>query len=70
MLTLTPKQRAITELICEGCSNRGIAGILKISEQTVKNSISLILGRNRLFNRAHLAAKFTEEQLGQQDKTP
>ncbi|WTO51758.1 response regulator transcription factor [Streptomyces sp. NBC_00211] len=43
--TLTERERAVLELIGEGLTNRQIAKQLYLSEKTVKNPISRLLGK-------------------------
>jgi DNA-binding CsgD family transcriptional regulator len=52
---LTPRQRALMELIARGLPNKEIATQMGISEQAVKEQISALLLRLRLRNRAALA---------------
>jgi DNA-binding NarL/FixJ family response regulator len=48
---LTPREREILQLISQGSSNKEIAQALYISEKTVKNHITSILGRLGLRDR-------------------
>ena len=56
---LTPRQQQVLKLVCHrGLSNKAIAGILKISESTVKIHISSILREYRVKNRTQLVLAF------------
>ncbi len=50
---LTPRETQILTYIADGNSNKQIAGILEISEQTIKNHISSILRKLNANDRAH-----------------
>jgi DNA-binding NarL/FixJ family response regulator len=50
---LTSRETQILTLIAEGNSNKGIAHILDISEQTIKNHVSAILRKLNANDRAH-----------------
>jgi len=50
---LTPKEVQILSRIAEGNSNKRIANILGISEQTIKNHVSAILRKLNANDRAH-----------------
>jgi DNA-binding NarL/FixJ family response regulator len=54
---LTPREREVLCLMIDGASNREIAGALYISERTVKNHVTSILGRINQRDRIH-AARF------------
>ncbi len=61
LLTLSPREKEVLQLIATGASNREIAAALHISERTVKNHVSSILGQLQLRDRiqaALLASKF------------
>ena len=61
MLTLSPREKEVLQLIATGANNREIAKALHISERTVKNHVSSILGHLQLRDRtqvALLASKF------------
>ncbi len=53
---LGPKELEILEYIANGASNKQIANILAISDQTVKNHVSSILRKMGACDRAHAAA--------------
>jgi len=55
MTELTERERAVLRLIAKGATNREIAEALVISEGTVKNHISNILGRLNLRDRTQAA---------------
>ncbi|NJO43916.1 MAG: response regulator transcription factor [Cyanobacteria bacterium CRU_2_1] len=52
---LTPREREVLKLIATGASNREIAQTLYISEGTVKNHVTSILGRLNLRDRTQAA---------------
>lgn len=52
---LTPREREVLKLIAKGSSNREIAQILYISEGTVKNHVTNLLGRLNLRDRTQAA---------------
>ena len=53
---LTPRETQILNYIAEGNSNKQIAYILEISEQTIKNHVSSILRKLNANDRAHAVA--------------
>lgn len=60
---LTPQERRILELVGEGLSNREIARRMYLSEKTVKNYVSSVLGKLGVSSRtqaAVLAARHTK----------
>lgn len=59
---LTPREQEILQLIAQGASNREIATTLYISEKTVKNHITNLLGRLGLRDRTQAAIYFHEQQ--------
>jgi two-component system response regulator DegU len=50
---LTPRETQILNYIADGNTNKQIAGILEISEQTIKNHVSAILRKLNANDRAH-----------------
>lgn len=52
---LTPRERAIVRGITRGRSNREIAAELGISEQTVKNQLTVVFHKLHIKNRLELA---------------
>jgi DNA-binding NarL/FixJ family response regulator len=67
LMQLTPREQEVLRLIISGASNREIAAELYISERTVKNHITSILGQLGLRDRTQ-AAVFASpfvERLGQ-----
>ena len=50
---LTQRERQILNYIADGNTNKQIARILKISEQTIKNHVSAILRKLNANDRAH-----------------
>lgn len=55
-ISLTPKEAQILSYVAEGNSNKQIAHILQISEQTIKNHVSSILRKLNANDRAHAVA--------------
>ena len=53
---LTPRETQILTYIADGNSNKQIANILQISEQTIKNHVSNILRKLNANDRAHAVA--------------
>ena len=51
---LTPRESAVLELVCQGCSNAQIAGRLYLAESTVKSHVKAILGKTGCANRVEL----------------
>jgi len=51
MRKLTPREAELMALVRQGYTNRQIAGLLKISEQTVKNHLSSVYIKLGVFNR-------------------
>lgn len=65
LMTLTPQENRIFELIGEGLSNRQIADKMFLAEKTVKNYVSNLftkLGISRRTEAAALAARIDERQ--------
>lgn len=59
---LTPREREVVDLICEGNSNESIANRLEISEETVKRHLQNIMQKTRCASRTELAVKTLREQ--------
>ena len=53
MEDLTPREETILRLLTEGLTNAGIADRLHLSEGTVKNYVSEILGKLQANDRTH-----------------
>ena len=53
---MTEQEQKILILIAQGKTNREIAGEMFLSEKTVRNYVSNILGKLQLHNRAAAAA--------------
>lgn len=53
--TLTPKEKEVLRLVAKGANNKEIASILFLSEGTVRNHISSILGRLNVRDRTQAA---------------
>lgn len=56
--TLTEREYAVAKLVAEGMDNRDIAASLFLSEGTVRNHISSILGKLELGNRTQIAVLY------------
>ena len=61
--SLSPREMKILELAAQGTTNKRIAGILGISEQTVKNHISSILRKLEAENRTQAVVLALEQHL-------
>ena len=59
---LTEQEQKILELIAEGQTNREIAGQINLSDKTVKNYVSNILGKLNVSRRSHAAAFLAERR--------
>ncbi|WP_432122086.1 response regulator [Streptomyces sp. S1] len=71
LAALSERERAVLELVGEGLTNRGIAERLFLSEKTVKNHISRLLGKlgvERRVQAAVIAAQAYEHEHGTGDK--
>ncbi|WP_432062512.1 response regulator [Streptomyces sp. S1] len=71
LAALSERERAVLELVGEGLTNRGIAERLFLSEKTVKNHISRLLGKlgvERRVQAAVIAAQAHEHEHGTGDK--
>ncbi|MGJ7419464.1 response regulator [Streptomyces cinereoruber] len=67
LAALSERERAVLELVGEGLTNRGIAERLFLSEKTVKNHISRLLGKlgvERRVQAAVIAAQAHEHEHG------
>jgi two-component system, NarL family, response regulator LiaR len=53
--TLSEREREVLNLLADGLSNQEIAGVLVISERTVRNHVGNILGKLQLANRTQAA---------------
>jgi len=63
---LTDQEQKILELIAEGQTNREIAGQINLSDRTIKNYVSNILGKLEMPRRSQAAA-FLAERRGRRD---
>ena len=59
---LTEQEQKILELIAEGQTNREIAGQINLSDKTVKNYVSNILGKLEVSRRSQAAAFLAERR--------
>lgn len=64
-LGLTPAEKKVVTLISEGLSNKEIAGQLFLSEGTVKNYVTEILGKLNLRDRTQIAIFYLKNVQGQ-----
>jgi DNA-binding NarL/FixJ family response regulator len=60
---LTAREREVLQLLAEGASNREIGTRLHLTEGTVKNHVSNILGKLHAANRTHAVALAREQGL-------
>ncbi len=56
---LSPAERRVLQLVAAGKTNREIAGMLEISEKTVKNWLGHAFGKLHVSRRAEAAVRFT-----------
>jgi DNA-binding NarL/FixJ family response regulator len=61
--SLTPRQRDVIRMVCDGANNKNIADQLDISERTVKTHLSTIFTKLGVQSRLHLALLFKEVEL-------
>jgi len=66
---LTDQEQKILELIADGQTNREIAGQINLSDKTVKNYVSNILGKLEVSRRSQAAA-FLAERRARRDYNP
>lgn len=59
---LTQREQQVAQLVARGCSNRGIALELIVSERTVDTHVSHILHKLELTSRVQIAAWVVERQ--------
>jgi DNA-binding NarL/FixJ family response regulator len=59
---LTDQEKKILELIADGKTNREIAGQINLSDKTVKNYVSNILGKLEISRRSQAAAVLAERR--------
>ena len=52
--SITPREKEVLKLVCEGLSNKEIASRLSLSEQTVKSHLSNLFKKFDVKSRAHL----------------
>ena len=55
LFKVTPREKEVLSLICNGFSNKEIAVKLGISEQTVKNYVSELMAKSSTHSRTQLA---------------
>jgi len=56
-MTLTPRERSIVDLILAGAANKAIAATLGLSEQSVKNRLTMLYRKCRVGSRLELVVK-------------
>lgn len=61
---LTPREREVLDLIAQGYGNQKIAGLLAISEKTVKNHVTSILRKLGVEDRTQAAVYALKHRLG------
>jgi pimeloyl-ACP methyl ester carboxylesterase len=61
---LTPRERAVLELIAQGLDNAQIAARLEVSEKTVRNNITHIFDKIEVENRSQAIVRAREAGLG------
>jgi DNA-binding CsgD family transcriptional regulator len=59
--TLSPRERQIARLVAAGRSNKEIGWELKISPQTVKNTLTKIFDKTGLHSRIELAVRLVSD---------
>jgi DNA-binding NarL/FixJ family response regulator len=67
---LTERERSILELIAQGRSNHEIAASFTLSEKTVRNYVSNILGKLQVAHRAQAVVRAREAGLGRPTQPP
>lgn len=60
--SLTPQERRVLDLVAEGLTNRAVGNRLGLSEKTVKNHVTSILGKLGLQSRTQAALLAVEER--------
>ncbi len=65
---LTEREREILQLVCRGLANKEIAGVLFISEKTVKNHINSIFRKLEVSDRTNAALMGLNEGLATRDR--
>ena len=60
---ITPRQKEILQLVCDGLANKQIANILKISEQTIKHHVSGMMLSTKSPSRTCLAIKVIKGEM-------
>jgi len=61
---LTPREREVLEIVAQGLDNYAIAALLKISEKTVRNHVSIIFSKLGVTSRAQAVALARDAGLG------
>lgn len=63
LTTLTTSEKRVVEFVAMGLSNKQIASILRIQEQTVKNTLSCAMRKLGVHKRAELIVAITARNL-------
>ena len=50
---LTARELEVVRLMADGCENRAMAGLMHLSEETIKSHVRHILGKLEVGNRTH-----------------
>lgn len=61
---LTPRESEVLELVARGLQNKSIAGLLSLSENTVKIHLHNIISKLGVHNRTEAAARFRDRRAG------
>jgi len=64
-VSLTPREELVLHHLSRGFSNRAIAGVLGIAEQTVKNTVTDLIRKYKARNRLELALRASDRNLRQ-----
>ena len=62
MASLTPPERKIARLIAEGMTNREIGKQVRIADKTIRNRISIIMGKLLVSLRSKIAALYIQDE--------
>lgn len=63
MNSLTPRERDVVALLCNGLSNKAIAGRLSIAEGTVKIHVHNVFQKLNVLSRAQLVADLAQSRV-------
>lgn len=62
MASLTPPERKIARLIAEGMTNREIGEQVRLADKTIRNRISIIMGKLQVSRRSKIAALYIQDE--------